>query len=292
MRDLDNPSLIKHPAQFISVKNHSIARNVLMGALLLNGAALGVNFDVNSIRSHSMSATTLPIAQTALPGKNESKTSASDQHKDVSQQYGEHAFCRAEAQTLARKYFSTNDKLKESLAAHLARTYKIAPKDAKKIVRTAAKTSKDHDIDPFLVLGIIAKESSFNKNARSGYGATGLMQVHAPSHKNILKTMGLNTNNLKTTEKVLKSEIQVNVKAGVQIYKQYEKQYGSRVKALQAYNGAKNDAALKYAKNVLALRDTFSAQAAAPIACNKGGYAFVDHGRQKLALMQQKRNPA
>lgn len=281
MRDQDNLRKLfsKYAAQPFAVENQSVARKLLMGAFLLSGAALTINFGVSSFKSNSMAVIPLPILQQLLAEKTEDRTSKPSQHKEFSQQYGESTFCRADAQPLAQKYFLSSDQVKESLAAQLVKTYKITPKDAGKIIRTTAKTSKEHDIDPFLVLGIIAKESSFNKNARSGYGATGLMQVHAPSHKNILKMMGLNTNNLKTTEKALKSEIQVNVKAGVQIYKQYEKQYGSRVKALQAYNGAKNDGASTYAKNVLAFRDAFSAQAAAPIACDKAGYAFVDHDR-------------
>jgi soluble lytic murein transglycosylase-like protein len=282
MRDQDNlrEFFSKHAAQTFSSEIQSFARNILIGAVLLSGAAFIINLGVtNIIRSSAISGTQLPIAINLIPESTEHKTS-------------EVAFCRAKAETLARRYFFSNNQFKESFASQLATTYKIAPKDAKIIISAAAKTSKDHDIDPFLVLGIIAKESSFNKSARSGYGATGLMQVHAPSHKKVLKTMGLDANNLKTTEKMLTSEIQINVKAGVQIYKQYEKQYGSRVKALQAYNGAKNDTAAKYAKNVLALRDGFSAQAAAPMGCDKAGYASVDHDKQKLASMQQKRNPA
>ena len=294
MHDQDNLRRFfsTHVAEPFAVENRSVVRNLLMSASLLSGIALTVNPGMNSFRSNAMSGSALPNVQHSLAEKTEDRTSKSSQHNNFSYQNGSGAFCRADAQALAWKYFHSNDQLKDSLAAQLAKTYKIAPKDAGEIVRTAAKTSKEHNIDPFLVLGIIAKESSFNKNARSGYGATGLMQVHAPSHKNLLKTMGLNTKDLKNTENVLKSEIKINVTVGVQIYKQYEKQYGSRVKALQAYNGAKNDATSKYAKNVLALRDTFSAQAGRPIGCDNAGYAFVDHGKQKLALMQQKRNPA
>jgi hypothetical protein len=277
---------------FVVKKNTAVVRNVIISAFLLSGVAITSNLAITSLKSHSVPGTKLSIPQHSAAEKTEDRMSKSDQPNDFSWQYGEAASCRADAQALARKHLHSNDQLKDSLATQVAKTYKIAPEDAGKIVRTAAKTSKDHDIDPFLVLGIIAKESSFNKNARSGYGATGLMQVHAPSHKNVLKTMGVDTKDLKKTEKVLKSEIQINVTAGVQIYKKYEKQYGSRVKALQAYNGAKNDAASRYAKNVIALRDTFSAQAAAPIACDKEGYAFVENGKHKLAFMQQKRNPA
>ena len=97
--------------------------------------------------------------------------------------------------------------------------------------------------------------------------------------------MGLNVNNLKLTEKLLQSEMRVNVAAGIQIYKQYENQFESRIKALQAYNGAKKDKTLKYSKSVLAFRDAFSYQAAALIGCDKEGYAFINTSKEKLELI-------
>lgn len=169
-------------------------------------------------------------------------------------------------QSTSPQQLAANTQLHYPLATQLAKTYRIAPKHANDIVDTVVKVGRDHHVDPFLILGIIAKESSFNLAARSGYGATGLMQVHAPSHRALLKTLGLNVNNLKSAEKSLQSEVHTNVTAGVRIYKQYENQYASPVQALQAYNGTKTDSTTKYARSVLALRDAFSSQAA-ELAC-------------------------
>jgi soluble lytic murein transglycosylase-like protein len=290
----DNQPVRSDPcsAQFLKAKSPFVPYSMFKAALLLSGMALGIQVGVASFRDSPVPRSSLAPVQNAPSREAGKKAAGLRQYEYLAQHYNENAFCRTEVRALAQKYFSSNDQLKDSLASHLAKTYKIAPKYAGEIVRTAAKASKDHDVDPFLILGIIAKESSFNHTARSGYGATGLMQVHAPSHRTLLKAMGLKVDNLKMAEKSLRSEIRVNVMAGIQIYKQYEKQYGSRAKALQAYNGAKNDATLKYAKNVLALRDAFSVQAAAPIGCNKAGYAFIEHGEQKLELMAQKPNPA
>ena len=120
---------------------------------------------------------------------------------------------------------------------------------------------------PSLVLGIIARESSFNHKARSGYGATGLMQIHAPSNQALLNEIGIRDRNPKAVQKKLTSGVRLNVTAGVRIYKAYEKQYGSAVKALQAYNGAKHDPAQRYAKKVLAMREDFRKMALQHGAC-------------------------
>jgi soluble lytic murein transglycosylase-like protein len=284
--------LSRRAAQVLDAENPLISNKKFNAALLLGGTALGIYLGTGNSGGSTVPTASMSPARYPALKQIENEAAPFQQYKYLAQNYSEGAFCRAEAQTLARKHFSSNDRLKYNLAAHLAETYKIAPKHADEIVRTAAKVSKEQNVDPFLMLGIIAKESSFRQTAKSGYGATGLMQVHAPSHKALLKTMGLNVKDLKLTEKSLQSGVRLNVTAGVQIYKQYEQRYESREKALQAYNGAKNDATMKYAKSVLAFRDAFSARAAFPIECGEAGYAFVKTNRQKLALMHQKRKPA
>lgn len=259
-----------------NVGNSLVAYKTLKVALLLGGTVLGIHFSANTFRGNPGAGTPSLSAGPLANAQIEDKSVLLRQHKHPAQHRDGSAFCQAEAQSLTRRLFASNDQLKYSLADHLAKTYRLAPKHAGEIVRTAATVSKDQDVDPFLVLGIIAKESSFNQAARSGYGATGLMQVHAPSHKILLKTMGLDVRNLRLTEKLLQSAMRINVTAGVQIYKQYEKQYDSRAKALQAYNGAKNDTTMKYAKSVLALRDAFSAKAAASAGCGEAGYTFLN----------------
>jgi hypothetical protein len=146
---------------------------------------------------------------------------------------------------------------RKSLVAYIGGNYKISGPLAHEIVDAAFAVSRENQMDPLLVLGIIAKESSFNHKARSSYGATGLMQVHAPSHQALLKEIGIRDRNPKVVQKKLTSRVRLNVTAGIRIYKAYEKQYGSAVKALQAYNGAKHDPSQRYAKNVLAMREDF-----------------------------------
>lgn len=143
----------------------------------------------------------------------------------------------------------------EKLASHVKTTYKISGAMAKEIITVAISLSRKNGMDPFLTLGIIASESSFNHKAKSGYGATGLMQVYGPVHRNLLEELGVRSKSAKIVQKMLSEQIHLNVAAGIRIYKTYEKQYGSQTKALQAYNGAKWDASYSYAHKVLAVRE-------------------------------------
>lgn len=284
--------LNQHALQVLNAENSLISYRNFYLALLLGATAFCIHLGVENFGGSSVTSVPLPPTQYSTSEQAEKKEVPFQRYNDLAQHNNGAAFCRAEAYTLARKHFSSNEQLKYTLATHLAETYKITPKHANEIVRTAATVSKEQNVDPFLMLGIIAKESSFKQTAKSGYGAIGLMQVHAPSHKALLKTMGLNVKNLKIAEKSLQSEMQINVTAGVQIYKQYEDRYESREKALQAYNGAKNDATMKYARSVLALQNAFSTKAAMAVDCGEAGYAYIRINKHKLALIHQSRFPA
>lgn len=165
--------------------------------------------------------------------------------------------CRIDMHLDVRRKLVMDDSLQESLAAHIRKTYRISLSTAERIVRTAVELSNEYDADPLLLLSIVAKESSFNMRAKSSYGAAGLMQVYAPSHKKLLSELGVDIQHRKTIDKTLLSELDLNMTAGTRIFKQYERQYGTVEKALQAYNGARTDTTFKYARKVLALRESF-----------------------------------
>lgn len=175
--------------------------------------------------------------------------------------------CLADGAHLPAPLQQGNQQFRERVVAYIGNTYKVQRALAQEIVDATFVVSRKNDMDPLLVLGIIAKESSFNHKARSGYGATGLMQIHAPSHQALLKEIGIRDRNPKVVQKKLTSRVRLNVTAGVRIYKAYEKQYGSAVKALQAYNGAKHDRSQRYAKKVLAMREDFKKMAVQHGAC-------------------------
>jgi soluble lytic murein transglycosylase-like protein len=167
------------------------------------------------------------------------------------------AACTAVPSASAESNLANHPDTRKQLVAHVESTYRVPASLAQKIVNTTITVSRENDMDPFLALGIIANESSFNYKAESSYGAAGLMQIHAPSHQALLQEIGVRERNPRTVQRLLTAGVKLNVTAGIRIYKAYEKQYGSPVKALQAYNGARNDASHRYARKVLSMRDGF-----------------------------------
>jgi len=167
------------------------------------------------------------------------------------------AACARGQSTRAGSDLAIDPETRKQLVAHVEGTYKIPAPLAQKIVNTTIAVSRENDMDPFLALGIIANESSFNHMAESSYGAAGLMQIHAPSHQALLHEMGIRDRDPRVVQRLLRAKVNLNVTAGIRIYKAYEKQYGSPVKALQAYNGAKRDTSHRYASKVLSIREDF-----------------------------------
>jgi soluble lytic murein transglycosylase-like protein len=167
------------------------------------------------------------------------------------------AACASAQSALAGSELASHPETRKQLVAHVEGTYKVPGPLAQKIVNTTIAVSRENDMDPFLALGIIANESSFNHKAESSYGAAGLMQIHAPSHQALLEEIGLRERDPRTVQRLLTAGVKLNVTAGIRIYKAYEKQYGSPVKALQAYNGARHDTSHRYARKVLSMRDDF-----------------------------------
>jgi soluble lytic murein transglycosylase-like protein len=167
------------------------------------------------------------------------------------------AACASGQAARAGSDLTSNPETRKQLVAHVEGTYKVPGPLAQKIVDTTIAVSRENDMDPFLALGIIANESSFNHKAESSYGAAGLMQIHAPSHQALLQEIGIRDRDPRVVQRLLTARVKLNVTAGIRIYKAYEKQYGSPVEALQAYNGAKRDTSHRYARKVLSMREGF-----------------------------------
>lgn len=71
----------------------------------------------------------------------------------------------------------------QALRAYIARKYRIAENVAASLINTVFEVGAEKDLDPQLLLAIIAIESRYNPFAESHVGAQGLMQVMTSVHK-------------------------------------------------------------------------------------------------------------
>lgn len=96
---------------------------------------------------------------------------------------------------------------------------------AQKIVEAVYYNAAEMSVSPLLLLAVIKHESTFNPNAKSSYGAKGLMQVVARIHKDKLK--GRNP-----------YSAQVSIEVGSKIITDcLNKAKGNTNKALNCYSG-------------------------------------------------------
>lgn len=71
----------------------------------------------------------------------------------------------------------------QALRSYIARKYRIAHKAAGVLIQNVFSVARELDLDPQLVLAVIAIESRYNPFAESHVGAQGLMQVMPRVHK-------------------------------------------------------------------------------------------------------------
>jgi soluble lytic murein transglycosylase-like protein len=135
------------------------------------------------------------------------------------------------------------DRRYETLANYLARRYRVAPEPTEELVHAAFAAGRLTQLDPLLILAVIAVESRFNPIAESDYGARGLMQVVPRFHLEKLAAHGGEASVLQP---------HTNIFVGARILDEYIERTGSLEAGLQLYNGAPDDPARTYAQRVLA----------------------------------------
>jgi soluble lytic murein transglycosylase len=92
--------------------------------------------------------------------------------------------------------------------------------------------ARRHEIDPFLMAGLIRQESSFNPSARSWVGATGLAQVMPATGRWLAPAVGIDDFDV-----ALLTVPEVSVQMGARYMRDQLRRYdGSRDLALAAYN--------------------------------------------------------
>lgn len=130
------------------------------------------------------------------------------------------------------------------LATKIAGKYDVPPLVAQQIVAAAHSEAKANDLDPLLVLSVIAAESSFNPKAQNKSGAMGLMQAIPRWHRDKIKNLGISNSQLLSVEP--------NVRLGVVILKEYLRlSNGNMTLALQKYNGSVKDRSKSYSNKIM-----------------------------------------
>ena len=162
---------------------------------------------------------------------------------------------------------------------HIARKYRVNASSVEQYMGYARQSGKTYNVDPYLIMAVMATESSFNPRAQSRVGAQGLMQVHTRMHKKRFKPYG-------STDTVW--EPKVNIQVGSSILSDYLKRYGgSERRALKAYVGAarmSHDGG--YGNKVLRRRDEFVSLsvAARNNATSQAMASQADGGRKSVDL--------
>jgi hypothetical protein len=97
----------------------------------------------------------------------------------------------------------------------LGRHARVNPEQRLRIARAVVGSSRRHDVDPFLVTGILIAESSGNPVAISHRQAVGIMQIHVPTWGPTAEEEGLNLFLLED-----------NIDLGTRILRDYTRRYG------------------------------------------------------------------
>ena len=132
-----------------------------------------------------------------------------------------------------------------ALSSYLARKYRISPSVAGALVRAAFEIGRERQLDPQLVLAVIAIESSYNPFVESSVGAQGLMQIMTRVHRDKLKPSG---------GVVAAFDPVVNMRVGTQILSDCIRRRGGVAGGLACYVGATGPSDGGYGSRVLAER--------------------------------------
>jgi hypothetical protein len=145
-----------------------------------------------------------------------------------------------------------------SVAQYLSRRYHVADEAVRPLVVAARDAGRETQLDPLLILAVMAVESSMNPFAESSVGAQGLMQVMTSVHADRLARAQMTGNAL---------EPSVNIRMGSAILSDLVRRGGSLERGLKLYVGAGNLADDGgYAARVLAEMSRLKVAAAGDVA--------------------------
>lgn len=130
----------------------------------------------------------------------------------------------------------------EALAEFLAKRYKVSQDLTLEFVQIAHAEAAKVNLDPLLIMAVIAVESRYNPIAESVVGAKGLMQIIPKFHADKLAAFG--------GEKAV-FDPESNIRVGTRILREYLTRTGNLGIALQMYAGALGDDNDTYTNKVL-----------------------------------------
>jgi len=132
----------------------------------------------------------------------------------------------------------------------IARRYRVGHDVVSAIIPIAYRAAEERELDPLLVLAVIAIESRYNPFAESHVGARGLMQVMARVHREKFDAFEGGTDAIYHPE--------VNIKVGTQILHDCIRRRGTVKAGLACYVGALGASDGGYGARVLAERQRIS----------------------------------
>ena len=132
-----------------------------------------------------------------------------------------------------------------TLSEFVARRYRVSQGVAFDLVSHAHQVGSQLQLDPLLIIAVIAIESRFNPIAESNAGAKGLMQIIPKYHEDKLGEFG-------GEHAVFDPE--TNIEVGSLILREYIRRTGNLSIALQMYAGALGDHEDRYTRKVLTER--------------------------------------
>jgi soluble lytic murein transglycosylase-like protein len=157
-----------------------------------------------------------------------------ERHGARSERNGNLLVALAEPDAAARATAADPKELSRQQAAvanWLSRRYRVAPEPVSRLVQEAWQLGQRAQLDPTLILAIMAIESSFNPFAQSPVGAQGLMQVMTRVHDDKYEVFG----GLRAAFDPV-----TNLRVGVQVLKECIARAGSLEGGLRFYVGAAN----------------------------------------------------
>lgn len=129
-----------------------------------------------------------------------------------------------------------------ALSDFVARRYRVSQDAAFDLVSHAHRVGRQLQLDPLLIIAVIAIESRFNPIAESIAGAKGLMQIIPRYHGDKLEEFG-------GEQAVFDPE--TNIEVGSKILREYIRHTGNLSMGLQMYAGALGDNEDQYTRKVL-----------------------------------------